>query len=97
VRSPGGISSPGLTLASVPRLALYCALFLIHMAGLIHGDFAEHNVIRNARGLRVVDFLRAKEHTCKGPGRCSELEDVWRYLGFGEHPSSFVAHLSLFC
>jgi hypothetical protein len=59
-RSPIKDAPPDIALRA--RLALYCRLFLIHMAGLIHGDFREHNMVNNARGVRVIDFSHAKTH-----------------------------------
>jgi hypothetical protein len=76
---------PALTSLLRGRLALYCVVFLIHMAGLIHGDFWKHNVVKNAQGLvRVIDFSHARGHTCGGPERCDELDDLPHYLGLSE-------------
>jgi hypothetical protein len=54
-------------------LGVYCGAFLIHMAGVWHGDLRERNVIKGHRGLRIVDFSHAGLHDCPGPD-CDELD-----------------------
>ncbi|KAJ7285737.1 hypothetical protein C8J57DRAFT_646510 [Mycena rebaudengoi] len=42
----------------------------IHRSGLLHGDFAERNVLVNSKGsdmtdIRIIDFDQTEAHACK--------------------------------
>lgn len=40
-----------------------------HAAGVVHGDVAPRNLVRTARGLRLIDWGRARFAECAAAGR----------------------------
>ena len=61
------------------REAAYRCLYLIHQAGVEHGDFHLNNILFSSGGVRVIDFSEAVEHDCSGPD-CYELRRAREYL-----------------
>ncbi|KAF8654890.1 hypothetical protein AX16_003319 [Volvariella volvacea WC 439] len=54
----------GLPLDS--RLRLLQAVSCIHGCGLLHGDFAERNVLERDDDFRIIDFEQVQSHVCPG-------------------------------
>ncbi|CAA7257502.1 unnamed protein product [Cyclocybe aegerita] len=71
------IRKPFRQLPIETRIRVLERLGEIHRQGLVHGDFAERNVLQNTNGdIRIIDFDQAVyDHDCKGEGARSGA--VW--------------------
>jgi serine/threonine protein kinase len=72
------------------RKQIISTLKRVHALGIVHGDFAERNMVRGLRPCIIqllrpryvlIDFSYARmDHHCKGAG-CHELQDAIKVLG----------------